>query len=33
MFEAFIEEDGGPDVVGMKFGWRLAADEVGIVAP
>ena len=33
MFGAFIGKDGAPDVVGMKFGGRLAPVEVGMLDP
>lgn len=31
MFGAFIGKDGAPDVVGMKFGGRPGAVDVGIL--
>ena len=33
MLGAFIGKDGAPDVVGVKFGGRLAAEEVGTLTP
>jgi len=33
IFGVFIGKDEAPDVVGMKFGGRFAAEDVGVLAP